>query len=114
MLFGWAETYGSQLLRREGYDELCPVRSITALAAEHSSYRELCVMKECGEQFRIVIDDLSGFKSLLDNVFNTERHEVRHLHILHVLPTLLHRIQLRRIRWQIFKHKPIRMRPKKS
>jgi len=28
MLFGWAETYGSQLLWGEGYDELCPVRSI--------------------------------------------------------------------------------------
>ena len=28
MLFGWAETYGSQLLRGEGYDELCPVRSV--------------------------------------------------------------------------------------
>ena len=28
MLFGWAETYGSQLLRGEKYDALCPVRSI--------------------------------------------------------------------------------------
>jgi predicted transposase/invertase (TIGR01784 family) len=28
MLFGWAETYGSQLLWGEGYDELHPVRSI--------------------------------------------------------------------------------------
>jgi predicted transposase/invertase (TIGR01784 family) len=28
MLFGWAETYGSQLLWGEGYDDLCPVRSI--------------------------------------------------------------------------------------
>jgi predicted transposase/invertase (TIGR01784 family) len=28
MLFGWAETYGSQLLWGEGYSELCPVRSI--------------------------------------------------------------------------------------
>jgi len=28
MLFGWAETYGSQLLRGKGYDNLCPVRSI--------------------------------------------------------------------------------------
>ena len=28
MLFGWAETYGSQLRRGEKYDELCPVRSI--------------------------------------------------------------------------------------
>ena len=28
MLFGWAETYGSQLLWGEKYDELCPVRSI--------------------------------------------------------------------------------------
>ena len=28
MLFGWAETYGSLLLRGEGYDKLCPVRSI--------------------------------------------------------------------------------------
>jgi len=28
MLFGWAESYGSQLLRGEGYDELFPVRSI--------------------------------------------------------------------------------------
>jgi len=28
MLFGWAETYGSQLLWGKGYDELCPVRSI--------------------------------------------------------------------------------------
>ena len=28
MLFGWAETYGSQLLWGQGYDGLCPVRSI--------------------------------------------------------------------------------------
>ena len=28
MLYGWAKTYGSQLLWGEGYDELCPVRSI--------------------------------------------------------------------------------------
>ena len=28
MLFGWAETYGSQLLWGKGYDELCPVRSV--------------------------------------------------------------------------------------
>jgi len=28
MLFGWAESYGSQLLRGEKYDELFPVRSI--------------------------------------------------------------------------------------
>ncbi|MDR0328129.1 MAG: Rpn family recombination-promoting nuclease/putative transposase [Planctomycetaceae bacterium] len=28
MLYGWAETYGSQLLWGEGYEELCPVRSI--------------------------------------------------------------------------------------
>jgi len=28
MLFGWAETYGSQLLWGEGYEELRPVRSI--------------------------------------------------------------------------------------
>ena len=26
MLFGWAETYGSQLLRGKKYDALCPVR----------------------------------------------------------------------------------------
>ena len=28
MLFGWAETYGSQLQRGDGYDKLFPVRSI--------------------------------------------------------------------------------------
>ena len=28
MLFGWAETYGSQLLRGKGYENLCPVRSV--------------------------------------------------------------------------------------
>lgn len=28
MLFGWSETYSSQLLWGEGYDELCPVRSV--------------------------------------------------------------------------------------
>jgi predicted transposase/invertase (TIGR01784 family) len=28
MLFGWAETYGSLLLRGDGYGKLCPVRSV--------------------------------------------------------------------------------------
>ena len=39
MLYGWAETYGSQLLWGEKYDELCPVRSI--IIAEFPIFRLL-------------------------------------------------------------------------
>ena len=39
MLYGWAETYGSQLLWGEKYDGLCPVRSI--IIAEFPIFRLL-------------------------------------------------------------------------
>lgn len=42
-------------------------------------------------------------------MFDIIRNEVRHVHILHHLPTLFDRVQFRRVRRQLFKNKPIRM-----
>jgi len=64
--------------------------------------------------FLIAVTGLYCFAHLRFKLLSTHWHEIRHRHVFHVLPTLFHRIQLWRARWQILKQEPIRMGTSKT
>ena len=66
-------------------------------------------MKECGEEFCIVVDVLRSFHDFCMEFGIVFRHEVDEKDVLHLLPTLFNRVQLRRVRRKVFKDKPIGM-----
>jgi hypothetical protein len=62
-----------------------------------------------GQEFFVLVDDLSGQFDLIDDLLNIPRSEIRHFDIFDLVPARLDHIQFRRVGWQAFKLKPIRV-----
>ena len=59
-------------------------------------------MEERRQQLRLLVQGLGGFEGLLVKFVVVFRNEIDHVDVLHPVPTLFDRIQLRTVRWKIF------------
>ena len=62
-----------------------------------------------GQEFFVLVDDLSGQFDLIDDLLDIPRSEIGHFDIFDLIPTLFDHIQFRRIGRQAFKLKPVRV-----